>query len=258
LAPWSGSANKFQPIPQAADWKSRQLDSLKEKNRGPAGGRKKFTFKKNGMDWSCKVSSVASPVIIVSGLPRSGTSLMMQLLAAAAVPLMTDQIRSADQNNPRGYFEYEPVKGLMRDNTWLSKASGKGVKVISQLIPYLPPETELDVLMMERPMEEVIQSQVQMLQRLQQPLPGNPDQLQQVFQQQQKSIVAYLQQRPKTRLLQVSYNQLVAGDANEFDKIIRFLGIPSSLQPALRACVDPSLYRAQQPAPAEVDRLNDR
>lgn len=201
------------------------------------------------------MSTAVSPVIIVSGLPRSGTSLMMQLLAAAGIPLLTDQIRSPDENNPRGYFEYQPVKWLMRDNTWLSNASGKGVKVITHLIPYLPPETELDVLLMERPIAEVIQSQAQMLQRLQQPLPGNPEQLRQVFQQQQQSLVTYLRQRPKTRLLQVSYNQLVAGNADEFAGIIRFLGIPPSLEPKLRACVDKSLYRAQQPAPSEVDPL---
>src|SRR6266567_4048665 len=76
-------------------------------------------------------------IVVVSGLPRSGTSLMMQMLRAGGMPLLTDDLRPADVDNPNGYWEYEPVKRLQQDNSWISKAEGKAVKVVSALLQYL-------------------------------------------------------------------------------------------------------------------------
>ena len=109
---------------------------------------------------------VGQPIIIVSGLPRSGTSLMMQMLKAGGVEILSDGNRAADPDNPQGYWEYEPVKSLRRDNSWLKLAEGKAVKVISALLPYLDLDLTYKIILMKRPLAEVIASQRKMLQRL--------------------------------------------------------------------------------------------
>src|SRR5262249_58261695 len=104
-------------------------------------------------------------IVIVSGLPRSGTSLMMQMLQAGGMPLLTDALRPADADNPNGYWEYEPVKRLQQDNSWIPKAEGKAVKVVSALLPYLPPQHTYKIIFMQRPLQEVMASQTVMLER---------------------------------------------------------------------------------------------
>ena len=101
--------------------------------------------------------SRSQPVIIVSGLPRSGTSLMMQMLKAGGLEILSDDNRQADSDNPKGYLEYEPVKALRRDNTWLQMAQGKAVKIISSLLPYLHRDLSYQIIFMKRPLAEVIE-----------------------------------------------------------------------------------------------------
>ncbi len=107
-------------------------------------------------------------ITVVSGLPRSGTSLMMQMLAAGGISPLTDALRRADESNPRGYLEFEPVKRLRGDKTWLDSARGHAVKVIHLLLPELPHDGRFEyrVLLMKRAMDEVIASQAVMLARL--------------------------------------------------------------------------------------------
>src|SRR5262245_40494991 len=105
-------------------------------------------------------------IIIVSGLPRSGTSLMMQLLDAGGVEVVTDGVRAADPDNPRGYYEFEKVKQVKRDASWLPGVRGKAVKMVSQLLLDLPPTERYRVVFMERDLAETIDSQERMLQRL--------------------------------------------------------------------------------------------
>ena len=107
--------------------------------------------------------NIKGEVVIVSGLPRSGTSMMMQILDAAGMDILTDQNRKADENNPKGYYEYDPVKKLMVDKSWLPNAKGKVVKVIAQLLPYLPSNYDYKVIFMRREMGEVLKSQQIML-----------------------------------------------------------------------------------------------
>src|SRR5262245_7239801 len=104
-------------------------------------------------------------IVIVSGLPRSGTSLMMQMLHAGGMPLLIDDQRPADADNPNGYWEYEPVKHLQQDNTWVAQAEGKAVKVVSALLQYLPRHHTYKIVFMHRPLAEVLASQTVMLQR---------------------------------------------------------------------------------------------
>ncbi len=105
-------------------------------------------------------------ITIVSGLPRSGTSLMMQMLEKGGMDVLTDGKRKADENNQRGYYEYEKVKSLRTNNEWLKNTDGKAIKIIAQLLPYVPPKVEFKVIYMVRPIEEVIQSQRKMIKNL--------------------------------------------------------------------------------------------
>src|SRR5436190_8775031 len=109
---------------------------------------------------------MTAEIIVVSGLPRSGTSLMMQLLDAGGVEVVTDNLRSADADNPRGYYEFEKVKQVKRDASWLPGVRGKAVKMVSQLLLDLPPTERYRVVFMERDFEEMLDSQERMLRRL--------------------------------------------------------------------------------------------
>lgn len=108
-----------------------------------------------------------APVTIVSGLPRSGTSMMMQMLAAGGLPVLADDQRPADENNPRGYYEYAPVRRLAQgDTAWVAQAQGRAVKVVSALLPQLPPGYPYRVILMQRALPEVLRSQAAMRVRL--------------------------------------------------------------------------------------------
>ena len=104
-------------------------------------------------------------ITVVSGLPRSGTSLMMQLLSAAGRAALTDGKRDDDEDNPLGYFELEQARELAKDASWIPQARGKVVKIVAQLLPFLPPGQHYNVVFMERNMAEVIASQNAMLAR---------------------------------------------------------------------------------------------
>jgi hypothetical protein len=106
-------------------------------------------------------------ITVVSGLPRSGTSLMMQMLAAGGLPPLTDNLRDADESNPRGYFEFDPVKRLRSDRSWLDQARGHAVKIIHVLVRELPADGQFHyrLLLMKRPMEEILASQRALLER---------------------------------------------------------------------------------------------
>lgn len=104
-------------------------------------------------------------IVIVSGLPRSGTSAMMQMLAAGGMPVLTDARRQPDPDNPAGYLELEAVKALARDASFLDDAAGKAVKIVHALLTHLPPDRNYRVIFMRRDLEEILMSQRKMLDR---------------------------------------------------------------------------------------------
>src|ERR1700741_4498489 len=112
--------------------------------------------------------SRGEPIVVVSGLPRSGTSMMMRMLEAGGLPIVSDGERAADIDNPKGYFELERIKNLEHetDKSYLSAARGKAVKVISFLIKELPDENDYRVVFMRRDLDEVLTSQQKMIDRL--------------------------------------------------------------------------------------------
>ncbi|MBK6374535.1 MAG: hypothetical protein IPF67_15705 [Saprospiraceae bacterium] len=120
---------------------------------------KALQYKQDFMD------KIKGTITVVSGLPRSGTSMMMQMLEAAGLDIFTDKERTADDSNPKGYYEHEAVKNLQHNNKWLPEAKGKVVKIIAQLLSHLPANYHYQVIFMERDVLEVIASQQKMLVR---------------------------------------------------------------------------------------------
>lgn len=183
------------------------------------------------------------PIVIVTGLPRSGTSLAMQMLVAGGMKALTDGAREADPDNPRGYFELEAVKRLPADTSWLDGAHGRVVKVIHALVAHLPDDRDYRVLFMRRDTQEVVRSQATMLARWGHAGSSlSPERLAAVYETQLASLSAWLTARPRFTVLQVSYPALVGSPANEAAAINRFLGGTLD-EAAMAAAVDPNLYR---------------
>ena len=181
-------------------------------------------------------------ITVVSGLPRSGTSMLMQMLAVAGYPCLTDGARKADADNPRGYFEYEKVKRLRRDCAWLPEAKGKAVKIIVQLIPFLPPQFSYRVIFIERDINEVLASQRQMLQR-QGKDGGNlsDTQLYPIFERQVLEVKGGLRQRD-IPTLDVVYSETLQHPTKIAEKIREFLSEDLDVC-AMAAAIDPNLHR---------------
>jgi len=181
-------------------------------------------------------------VTVVSGLPRSGTSMMMQMLAAGGLPVMADEIRQADENNPRGYFELEKVKTLGADNGWVEEARGKVIKVVAPLVPHLPQACAYRMVFMHRDLDEVVASQSSMLRRLERE--GG-----RLTESRLKEALARQVQRVKGLLaahevpvLTVDYAEALERPAEVASRVAEFLGVELD-QAAMRRAIDPALHR---------------
>ncbi len=165
-------------------------------------------------------------VIVVSGLPRTGTSMMMQVLQAGGVRILDDQHREADASNARGYCEDRRVKSLHRDATWLEEAQGKAVKIVAPLIPHLRYSSGLHygVIFMDRDLREVLQSQQVMLQKLGRGGSGGSDrQLEQVFRSQLKMVQRVLREHG-VPVLTVRYQDCLREPERIVAAVDHFLG----------------------------------
>ncbi len=179
---------------------------------------------------------------VVSGLPRSGTSLMMSMLDAGGMPVLVDNIRGADIDNPRGYYEYEPVKALKKDSTWVARSMGKGVKMVYLLVYDLPADIEYRVLFMQRNLDEVLASQRAMLERLGKPVGPDDEMIAGLFRRHLEKFAAWVKERPNFRVLDVNYNEMVREPGPIVAEITRFLGGGLDAE-AMAGTVDPKLYR---------------
>lgn len=186
-------------------------------------------------------------VVIVSGLPRSGTSLMMKMLEAGGIPPLTDGEREADQDNPKGYYEFERVKKLREgDIFWLPDAKGKAVKVIGALLPYLPSEFDFDVLFMRRAMSEILASQKKMLENRQEDTEKVSDaDMAKEFEDHLKETFGWMKKQPNIRFIEVNYNQIMDNPAPELEKVAKFLGNQVDLG-EMKKVIDPQLYRQRK------------
>ena len=199
-----------------------------------------------GDTWGANAGKAPGPetVIIVSGLPRSGTSMMMQMLSAGGLPILSDGVRNADSDNPRGYFEYEPAKSRGGGSEWLPDAQGKVVKLVAQLLPGLPPGPDYRILFMERPLAEVVASQRAMIERLNRKGASLPDRrLAATYRRQIESVRKILEQHgDRVSILGVDYHDALTNPAIVAARVNAFLGDACD-QAAMPSAVDPALRR---------------
>lgn len=182
-------------------------------------------------------------VTVVSGLPRSGTSMMMKMLEAGGLQPLTDNIRTADEDNPKGYYELERVKEMKSGAAWMADARGKVVKVISALLQDLPAEQTYRVVFMQRRMEEVLASQRQMLVRRGQPTDAVSDEkMAAMFEKHLAKIREWLAAQPNMRVLYVKYNDILESPAELAARVNEFLDNSLDAE-AMAAVVDEQLYR---------------
>jgi len=182
-------------------------------------------------------------ITIVSGLPRSGTSLMMQMLVAGGMTPLSDGERQADEDNPRGYLEWERIKQLPKDPGCIAEAEGKVVKVISQLLLSLPAGHEYRIIFMERPLPEVMASQDQMLRHRGTYKEGvNFEAVAAAFEKHLREVDAWLENKPQARALRVAYHDVLRDSKSVGIKLAEFLGIELNLRAMLQQ-VDATLYR---------------
>jgi Sulfotransferase domain len=190
-------------------------------------------------------------IIIVSGLPRSGTSLMMQMLDNGGVAVVTDNLRTADTDNPRGYYEFERVKKVKQDTSWLPETRGKAVKMVSQLLYDLPPGESYRIIFMERDLDETLASQEKMLTRLGRSAAPR-DQMKRSFTVHLARLHEWLRGQTNLNVLCVSYNDLMERPQVQAQRVSAFLGGKPDVE-AMAKTVDPSLYRNRAKAAADCN-----
>lgn len=185
-------------------------------------------------------------ITIVSGLPRTGTSLMMQMIHAGGIPALTDRVRASDEDNQKGYFELEAVKRTKKDDSWLAEAAGRVVKMVHLLLYDLPGNHQYRVVFMRRDLREVVRSQGVMLAR--RGTDGarlTDEQLIGAYEGQLTKIQRWLDEQPNFQVHQVSYNSLMSDPPPAVTAIRTFLGGELDGD-AMLASIDPSLYRQRQ------------
>jgi hypothetical protein len=187
-------------------------------------------------------------ITVVTGIPRSGTSLLMQMLAAGGLPVLCDGVRAPDADNPRGYFEFEPAKRIASDASWLARAEGGAVKIVHTLVPSLPSYRRYRVLLVRRRLDEVLASQRAMLARRGEPHdPAEDARLLPALRAQLARLERWLAAREDLAWLPVDHGELITDPKGQALRIAAFLG--GGLDAAAMAtCVDPGLYR-QRPDP---------
>lgn len=189
-------------------------------------------------------------VVVVSGLPRSGTSMMMQMIHAGGFPILADDERLADENNPKGYLEFEPAKRILTDQSWIAGAIGKTVKLVSPLLPHLPRNSGIKyrIILMLRPVQEVVASQRAMLARSKKE--GSQisnEALAEIYQKQvvaTRTLLAHLQFHGEAEVMEVSYHGALENPTAIAKRLAAFLGEGFNQESATRA-VDASLYRSK-------------
>ena len=182
-------------------------------------------------------------VILVSGLPRTGTSMMMKAIHAGGIEPIVDNIRKADEDNPKGYYEFEPVKKTKEDASWLNDALGKVVKMVYRLLYDLPAEFQYRVVFMRRDIKEVLASQNKMLERSGKSGGGISDeQMEALFAAELAKCEKWLAEQPNFNVLSVVHRDMINDAATQVQKINDFLdgGLDTE---AMASTVDPALYR---------------
>ena len=187
---------------------------------------------------------LSNTILLVSGLPRSGTSMMMKMLEAGGMPPLTDNIRTADADNPKGYYEFERAKKLREgDQEWLKDVGSRAVKIISALLEYLPSDYRYKVIFMRRAMPEILASQKKMLtNRGEDPNKVDDAEMARVFENHLEKVARWLAAQPNFEVLYVQYNDLLADPETQIGRIVSFLGNGLDTW-KMAEVIDPQLYR---------------
>ena len=187
-------------------------------------------------------------ITVVSGLPRSGTSMMMRMLEAGGIPVLTDHERAPDSSNPKGYYEYEHVKQMKEgDIGWIQEARGKAVKIISALLEFLPPAYEYRIIFMERNMAEILASQRAMLIQRGETHDQIEDQhMAELYQKHLARTSAWIEKQPNLKALYLDYNKIIEDPQPYLLQLASFLHPRPLKMPEMLAIVEASLYRQRR------------
>lgn len=208
----------------------RSLENVNEKLKDP-------------MQFNNKATSIyrKDQIVVVSGLPRSGTSLMMQMLSKGGIEALTDNNRKADLSNPKGYFEYDGVMSIHKNNSWLEKAKNKSVKVVAPLLKFLDPKYRYKVVFMNRDLSEIIKSQQKMIGKDPNALPTN---LFESYSKHLSQVGSWKDTQPGVELIYVNYQDVLNQTTMVVDQLESFIGLELKKEDML-SCVDHSLYRTK-------------
>ncbi len=183
-------------------------------------------------------------VVVVSGLPRSGTSMVMSMLQAGGLPLVTDEARAADEDNPKGYFEFEKIKDLaeMDDKSWLRDARGKAIKIISHLLKELPEDNYYRIIFARRDLEEIIASQNIMLDRQSESNPVDDAKAIELYRKHLVNVRFLVRRKPNLEMIELTYGDTLSDPRASAERINSFLGGNLNTE-QMSAIVDERLYR---------------
>ena len=186
-------------------------------------------------------------LVVVTGQPRSGTSMLMQMLAAGGLAVVSDGLRAADEDNPRGYQEFEPVKQLHKSSKWLFEERGRAIKIVAPLLNAVPAGLPCRVILCERDLGEVLDSQERMLARRNQPLAATAERRRMLKGEYIRTLAsarAMLTRRPATQLLVVEHSHVISDPLGASERLNKFLGGGLAVS-KMAAAVDPALHRAR-------------
>jgi hypothetical protein len=173
----------------------------------------------------------------------------MQVLEAGGVPILKDDMRKADPDNPKGYYEFERVKQIAQDQAWLGDAQGKAVKMVSALLLHLPNTYAYKVIFMRRRMEEMLASQNTMLRRTGKPTDALGDEkMAALFQKHLSQIEKWIDEQPNIQVLYVHYSEIIANPRKEVERINQFLGNQLNTE-KMAGVIDRTLYRQRSTNP---------
>ena len=200
--------------------------------------------------WSSQAQAapLSESLVVVTGLPRAGTSMLMQMLASGGIPVLTDDVRIADEDNPRGYYEFEPVKKLMSDSRWLRDAKGKAVKIVAPLVPSIPRGIPLRLIVIERDLDEILASQEKMIERRGEKISGTVERRERLkaeYRRTLRRVAKWIGNRADASVLALERSAILQDATGASERIREFLegGVNVS---AMAAAVDPSLHRNRQ------------
>lgn len=184
----------------------------------------------------------ARPVCVVSGLPRSGTSMAMALLQAGGMPIFSDGIRQADPDNPNGYFEYAGAGSLHSDSAWVYESADKAVKVVSPLLHFLPSDLHYRIVFMRRDVREIALSQEEMLRRRGREVAENPSEIERIMRAHLVQIETWLSQQKNMAVCYMDYGWVIGNPVAASEKLVQFAEL-KGLPIEMAEVVDQRLYR---------------